>query len=51
MGISFSEILVVLILVIIFLKPKHISDSSYKVGKMYRILLKKIINIKNNIKI
>ena len=51
MGISLSEIILILILVIIVFKPKHISDSSYKIGKIYQLLLKKIIKLKNDVKL
>ena len=50
MGISLSEIVIILILGIIFLKPNHISDTSYKLGKLYKLLLKNIIKLKKNIK-
>ena len=49
MGISLSEIILILLLGMIFLKPKHISDTSYKIGKFYRLLLQQIIKIKKNI--
>ena len=49
MGISIYEIIVILIIGIIFLKPKHLSESSYKIGILYKSLLKKIIKIKKDI--
>lgn len=51
MGISLSEIILIFLVIIIFFKPKHISKFSYKMGRLYHILIKKLVKIKNQSKL
>ena len=51
MGISLSEITVIIIIALICLKKKHLSETTYQIGKLYKFLIKQIIRVRKNINV
>ena len=49
MGISLSETILILLIALIFLKKKHLSETSYQIGKLYKFCIKQIVKLKKYI--